>query len=175
MRERFQLSNSESIRVGRKQKHIGLLIPLADLGSWHSSNHFDIRNRRRIRTQFRLRVSHQHELYGQSQAFSRSIENLHSYDVARFIHAFTTQPRTGEVYNIGGGRQNSVSILEAFEHAASLSGRKMAFEYLDQPRAGDHICYISDLSKMRLHYPGWDITKSIEQVFTEIYASYTAT
>ncbi len=68
-----------------------------------------------------------------------------------------------------------MSILEAFEHAASLSGRKMAFEYLDQPRAGDHICYISDLSKMRLHYPGWDITKSIEQVFTEIYASYTAT
>ena len=96
-------------------------------------------------------------------------DNIHSLDVARFIHAFAEQPRCGEVYNIGGGRANSVSVLEAFERAAACSGRKMNWEYVEQNRAGDHICYISDLSKMKAHYPGWDITKTLEDVFQEIY------
>jgi CDP-paratose 2-epimerase len=96
-------------------------------------------------------------------------DNIHSLDVVRFIHAFHVKPRAGEVYNIGGGRAKSVSILEAFEHAAALSGNKMNYEYVEQNRAGDHICYISDLSKMKAHYPGWDITKSLEDVFEEIY------
>lgn len=96
-------------------------------------------------------------------------DNIHSLDVARFIHAFYENPRCGEVYNIGGGRANSVSILEAFEYAADLSGKKMNFEYVDQNRAGDHICYISNLSKMKAHYPGWDITKNLDDVFREIY------
>ncbi len=96
-------------------------------------------------------------------------DNIHSLDVARFIHAFAEQPRCGEVYNIGGGRANSVSILEAFERAAALSGKRMDFEYVDQNRAGDHICYISDLAKMQAHYPGWGITKSLDDIFSEIY------
>ncbi|HEY2328623.1 MAG TPA: NAD-dependent epimerase/dehydratase family protein [Verrucomicrobiae bacterium] len=100
-------------------------------------------------------------------------DNIHSLDVARFIHAFYENPRCGEVYNIGGGRANSVSILEAFGHAAALSGKKMNYEYVDQNRAGDHICYISDLSKMKAHYPGWDITKSLADVFREIYLATT--
>jgi CDP-paratose 2-epimerase len=100
-------------------------------------------------------------------------DNIHSLDVARFIHAFVEQPRCGEVYNIGGGRANSVSILEAFDRVASLSGKKMNYEYVDQNRAGDHICYISDLTKMKAHYPGWDITKNLDQVFQEIYEATT--
>jgi CDP-paratose 2-epimerase len=96
-------------------------------------------------------------------------DNIHSYDVARFIHAFYEKPRCGEVYNIGGGRANSVSILEAFDRAAALSGKKMNYEYVDQNRAGDHICYISDLAKMKEHCPGWDITKTLDDVFREIY------
>jgi CDP-paratose 2-epimerase len=96
-------------------------------------------------------------------------DNIHSLDVARFIHAFYEKPRCGEVYNIGGGRANSVSILEAFDRAAALSGKKMNYEYVDQNRAGDHICYISDLSKMKAHYPGWGITKTLDDVFREIY------
>ena len=96
-------------------------------------------------------------------------DNIHSLDVVRFIHAFYEKPRVGEVYNIGGGRANSVSILEAFDRIAALSGKKMQYEYVDQNRAGDHICYLSDLSKMKAHYPGWDITKSIETVFEEIH------
>jgi CDP-paratose 2-epimerase len=96
-------------------------------------------------------------------------DNIHSVDVARFIHAFYETPRSGEVYNIGGGRANSVSILEAFELAAALSGKAMNYEYVDHPRSGDHICYISNLAKMKAHYPGWDITKSIDDVVRDIY------
>jgi CDP-paratose 2-epimerase len=98
-------------------------------------------------------------------------DNIHSYDVARFIHAFSENPRCGEVYNIGGGRANSCSILEAFERIEAISGRETQWEYLDQNREGDHICYISDLTKMRRHYPGWNITKSLEDIFYEIHAA----
>jgi len=101
-------------------------------------------------------------------------DNIHSLDVARFIHAFYKNPRSGEVYNIGGGRANSVSILEAFSHIEALSGRKMQYEYVDQNREGDHICYISDLSKMRAHYPSWDITKDLNAVFEDIYKATIA-
>ena len=98
-------------------------------------------------------------------------DNIHSYDVARFVHAFYDNPRSGEVYNLGGGRANSISILEAFERIAALSGKEMKFEYLDDNRIGDHICYISNLSKMRAHFPGWNITKSLDDIFSEIYES----
>jgi CDP-paratose 2-epimerase len=99
-------------------------------------------------------------------------DNIHSYDVARFIAAFIASPRAGEVYNIGGGRANSCSILEAFAVIAEISGKKMAYEYIDQSRSGDHICYISDLRKMRTHYPGWGITKSLSDIFQEIHDSW---
>jgi CDP-paratose 2-epimerase len=98
-------------------------------------------------------------------------DNIHSLDVARFIHAFSESPRCGEVYNIGGGRGNSISILESFERVTALTGKKMDFEYVEQNRAGDHICYISDLSKMRRHYPGWDITKTLNHIFEEIVSA----
>ena len=100
-------------------------------------------------------------------------DNIHSLDVARFIHAFWQHPRCGEVYNIGGGRANSVSILEAFDRIAALSGRKMEYEYHEKNREGDHICYISDLRKMREHYPEWDITRSLDDIFSEIHAAAT--
>jgi CDP-paratose 2-epimerase len=99
-------------------------------------------------------------------------DNIHSLDVARFIEAFHSAPRVGEVYNLGGGRGNSVSILEAFNRIAALSGEKMVFEYIEQPRIGDHICYISDLSKMQRHYPGWGISTGIDAVFEEIYLAW---
>lgn len=99
-------------------------------------------------------------------------DNIHALDVARFIHAFIDNPRSGEVYNIGGGRQNSCSILEAFDLATGCSGIEMVYEYTDQNREGDHICYISDLSKARSHYPKWGITKSLKSIFDEIYLSW---
>jgi CDP-paratose 2-epimerase len=100
-------------------------------------------------------------------------DNIHSYDVARFIECFYENPRPGgEVYNLGGGRGNSVSILEAFDLVAQLSGKPMNYEYVDKNREGDHICYMSDLTKMRTHYPDWDITKPLDTIFEEIYQSW---
>lgn len=95
-------------------------------------------------------------------------DNIHSFDVAKFIHVFIEKPRCGEVYNIGGGKQNSISMLEAFERIEKLTGKKQIYRYVDQNRIGDHICYYSDLRKMRLHYPQWDITKSLDDIFGEI-------
>lgn len=99
-------------------------------------------------------------------------DNIHSHDVARFIEAFWEKPRCAEVYNIGGGRANSVSILEAFDRAAAVSGKKMSYEYVEKAREGDHICYISDLKKMRVHYPGWDISKTLDDAFEEMVAAW---
>ena len=91
-------------------------------------------------------------------------DNIHSLDVARFIDAFVAAPRVGEVYNLGGGRSNSCSILEAFDRIAAVSGKPMRYEYVDKNREGDHMCYISDLSKIKDHYPQWDITKSLDDI-----------
>lgn len=99
-------------------------------------------------------------------------DNIHSYDVARFMEEFIKAPRVGEVYNIGGGKNNTCSIREAFEIIEKLSGKKMIYDYTDENRIGDHICYYSDLGKMRAHYPGWDITRSLEQIFREVYEGW---
>lgn len=99
-------------------------------------------------------------------------DNIHSTDVVRFMEEFIKNPRVGETYNIGGGRDNSISILEAFKLIESISGKEMIYEYSAQNRQGDHICYISDLSKIKEHYPGWDITKNLKVTFEEIHESW---
>jgi CDP-paratose 2-epimerase len=99
-------------------------------------------------------------------------DNIHSADVAGFMFEFYQAPRAGEVYNLGGGKDNSCSILEAFEMARACTGRKQTHTYLDQARSGDHICYYSDLRKMKSHYPQWRLTRSLPQIFEEIVASW---
>ncbi|MBI3850075.1 MAG: NAD-dependent epimerase/dehydratase family protein [Verrucomicrobia bacterium] len=99
-------------------------------------------------------------------------DNIHSQDVARFMFEFYQSPRCGEVYNLGGGKNNSCSILEAFQMAETCTGRKQISTYVDQARAGDHICYYSDLRKMKAHYPKWDITRNLSQIFHEIAVSW---
>ena len=99
-------------------------------------------------------------------------DNIHSYDVVRFIYEFLKKPRIAEVYNLGGGRNNSISILEAFKLIESISGKKMISEYVEKNREGDHICYISDLSKMKAHYHNWDISKNLQTIFEEIYEAW---
>lgn len=96
-------------------------------------------------------------------------DNIHSADVTAFIAAFIDKPKVAEVYNIGGGKGNTVSILEAFEIIAGISGKPMRFEYDETNRIGDHICYYSDLSKMKAHYPNWGITRNVPQTVFEIY------
>jgi CDP-paratose 2-epimerase len=100
-------------------------------------------------------------------------DNIHALDVARFIYTFIQKPRVAEVYNLGGGRANSCSILEAFELAEAVSGKKMVWDYVDKNREGDHICYISDLSKIQSHYPEWSLTKTLGNVFEEIHRGWT--
>jgi CDP-paratose 2-epimerase len=99
-------------------------------------------------------------------------DNIHALDVARFIHAFIEAPRCGVVYNLGGGRANSCSILEAFEMAEAITGRRMEYDYVDRNREGDHICYISDLTKIRTDYPGWSVTRSLGAIFEELHQGW---
>ncbi len=99
-------------------------------------------------------------------------DNIHSYDVVRFMWEFIQAPRIAEVYNLGGGKQNSCSMLEAFDRVEKISGKAMNWAYSEKNREGDHICYYSDLRKMKQHYPNWDITKSLDDIFTEIVAAW---
>jgi CDP-paratose 2-epimerase len=99
-------------------------------------------------------------------------DNIHSHDVVRFIEAFIQRPRAGAVYNLGGGKQNAISMLEAFALAEDISGRPMEWSYSEENRIGDHICYYSDLSRMRADYPEWDITKDLRTTFEEIVESW---
>ena len=98
-------------------------------------------------------------------------DNIHSHDVVRAIEEFAENPRPGEVYNLGGGRGNSVSMLEAIAKIAEMTGKKLNWKYVEEARKGDHICYISDLSKFQSHYPNWKITKSLDTIFQEIIAA----
>ncbi|MXV51711.1 NAD-dependent epimerase/dehydratase family protein [Pedobacter sp. HMF7647] len=99
-------------------------------------------------------------------------DNIHSFDVARFIEEFISAPRIAEVYNLGGGKENTCSILEAFDIISAISGKPMKYKYNEGNRIGDHICYYSDLRKMKSHYPNWNITKSLNDTFEEIHQSW---
>ncbi len=95
-------------------------------------------------------------------------DNIHSYDVIRAIEEFTANPRPGEVYNIGGGRENSTSVLEAISLIEEMTGREIRRIYRDPPRKGDHICYISDLRKLKAHYPNWQISNDLKAILEVI-------
>ena len=99
-------------------------------------------------------------------------DNIHSEDVVRFVHSFLNSPRCGEVYNIGGGKQNSCSIIEAFARVERLTGKTQRWAYINDNRTGDHICYYSDLRKIRNHFPQWDITLSLDDIFHQIVSAW---
>ena len=94
-------------------------------------------------------------------------DNIHSYDVCTAIMAFAEQPRQAAVYNLGGGRANSVSMLEAIDRFEDLFGRTLEWEYIEQARRGDHICYISDLSRFRADYPDWELSVDLDAIFDQ--------
>ena len=101
-------------------------------------------------------------------------DQIHSADVVAAFDAFIAAPRAGEVYNLGGGRASNASVLECLDKLADRLGRKIKTHYINQNRAGDHICYISDLSKFKSHYPGWQLTRRIDDIIDEIIASERA-
>lgn len=97
-------------------------------------------------------------------------DNIHSLDLIRAFGAFCRAPRTGEVYNIGGGRHSNCSMLEAIELCEDISGRRLDWRYASENRIGDHIWWISDNSKFQAHYPEWTLNYDVRQILAEIYA-----
>ena len=101
-------------------------------------------------------------------------DNIHSYDLIQAFDHFFKAPRAGEVYNIGGSRYSHCSMLEAIKICEEISGRSLEYRYLEENRMGDHIWYVSDVSKFQSHYPKWSLTKDIRTILTEIYEYNTS-
>lgn len=99
-------------------------------------------------------------------------DNIHASDVASCFYEFFQNPKSGVVYNLGGGRENSCSILEAIELIENISGKKINTEYNDNPRYGDHKWYISDMAKFKSDYPNWEMKYTLENILTEIIQRY---
>jgi CDP-paratose 2-epimerase len=96
-------------------------------------------------------------------------DNIHSNDLVRAFYEFYKAPRSGEVYNMGGGRKSNCSMLEAIELAQKITGKELNWSYAEQNRTGDHIWWISDTSKFENHYPNWGITVAVPEILQEIY------
>lgn len=98
-------------------------------------------------------------------------DNIHSSDVINFMQLFIDNPRIAAVYNIGGGKANSCSIIEAISLLESIGGKSFKYEYVDENRIGDHICYYSDLSKIQSDFPTFQIKKNLNTIIRNIYNS----
>lgn len=96
-------------------------------------------------------------------------DNIHSSDLIAAFYKFYENPGSGEVYNIGGGRESNCSMLEAVELCQEITGRELNYSYTEDNRSGDHIWYISDLSKFKTKYPGWSVTYDVQRILREIY------
>ena len=96
-------------------------------------------------------------------------DNIHSYDVVNFIYQFLKRPKIAAVYNIGGGYDNSISLIESINKIESLTGIKMRYEYSEKERIGDHICYYSNLKKLKNDYPNFVISKNLDDIFEDVY------
>jgi CDP-paratose 2-epimerase len=95
-------------------------------------------------------------------------DQIHSYDVINAFWHFAQDPKPGEVYNLGGGKDNAASLLECVDMIEQASGKRPELTYQDEPRIGDHICYYSDLRKLRSHFPGWNLTYSLDQIVDQM-------
>lgn len=96
-------------------------------------------------------------------------DNIHSYDLVNAFWHFYQKPRMGEVYNIGGGRHSNCSMLEAIKMCEDITGKKMNYSYSEINRIGDHIWWISDVSKFKAHYPEWDYKYDLKDIMVEIF------
>ncbi len=95
-------------------------------------------------------------------------DQLHARDAARAFEMFAANPKAGAVYNLGGGRENSVSVLEAIDAVQAASGKGLDWEYVERARGGDHLVWISDTSRFRADYPAWDVTTSLNEIIGEL-------
>ncbi len=95
-------------------------------------------------------------------------DNIHSHDVCTAMMAFAEAPRTGAVYNLGGGRSNAISLLEAIVRLEDVFGRRLERSYQEDPRRGDHLCYISDCSRFRADYPSWEVSIGLDVIVSQL-------
>lgn len=95
-------------------------------------------------------------------------DQLHADDVALACAEFVSNPKAAAVYNLGGGYENSISVVEAIEAMEQLTGKRLEWSYVDEPRGGDHICYYTDTTKFRSDYPGWRVTRNLESIMNEL-------
>lgn len=95
-------------------------------------------------------------------------DQIHSNDVVLAIDAFFKDPKSGAVYNLGGGKSNSASVLESIQMAEGIAKKNLNCSYSDVARVGDHICYYTDMSKFKIDYPNWEVRNSIEEIVEEI-------
>jgi len=98
-------------------------------------------------------------------------DNIHCHDLVDAFWQFHQSPRSGEVYNIGGGRHSNCSMLEAIALCEQISGRKLVWTYEEENRIGDHIWWISDVRKFQAHYPKWRCQYSVPGILEEIHAT----
>ncbi len=96
-------------------------------------------------------------------------DNIHSYDLVNMFWNFYKNPRAGEIYNAGGSRFSNCSMLEGIQLCEKLTGNTFSYSYSENNRSGDHIWYISDVSKFKIHYPEWDYKYNIEEILVEMY------
>ena len=96
-------------------------------------------------------------------------DNIHSADLIQAFHEFFKKPRSGEVYNIGGGRFSNCSMLEAITSCEGITAKPFNSRYVDQNRRGDHIWWISDISRFQEHYPEWKLRYNVQQILQEIF------
>jgi CDP-paratose 2-epimerase len=98
-------------------------------------------------------------------------DNLHCFDLINCFHQFYLAPRSGEVYNMGGGRFSNASMREAMKICEEITGREMKWAYTGENRIGDHIWWISDVRKFQGHYPNWKFRYGLTEILTEIHAA----
>ena len=112
-------------------------------------------------------IGRQYQIFGYKGKQVR--DNIHSYDLIQAFYEFYKKPRVGEVYNIGGGRYSNCSMQEAIAMSEEITGNRMSTVYREANRIGDHIWWISGLSKFEQHYPDWKITYDIRRILEEVY------
>jgi CDP-paratose 2-epimerase len=97
-------------------------------------------------------------------------DNIHSYDLINAFYHFYLEPRVAEIYNIGGSRFSNCSMLEAIQYCKEIAGKTLNWSYEETNRIGDHIWWISDVSKFRSHYPNWNLTYTVQDILKEIFS-----
>ncbi len=113
-----------------------------------------------------VRESIPYKIYGYKGKQVR--DNIHAFDVCTAIMEFAENPKCAAVYNLGGGRANSISVLEALTRLGELTGRTATHDYVETARRGDHVCYITDMSRFRQDYPSWQIAISLDEILNQL-------